>query len=202
MKRKIGIIFMISGLVLLVFAASILVFNNLESKRAEEKADEVVDSLMGEIERNRLTEIETDPFEKEMKVVEIDGYGYIGYIYIPMLNLELPVMDKWDYNRLKISPCRYYGSSKTDNLVIAAHNYRSHFKYLGQLKPGDTIMFSDMEGNNHTYSVSVVEILKPTDVEKVKDTGDDLILYTCVYSGADRIVVRCDKIVEKNSQNY
>lgn len=193
MKRKLGIALMAAGLVLLSSAAALLVYNNFENKRAEENADVVVDSLMGEIERNRLTEAETDPFEKEMKVVEIDGYGYIGYIYIPALNLELPVMDKWDYGRLKISPCRYYGSTKTDNLVIAAHNYRSHFKYLGQLKPEDTVMFSDMEGNKHTYTVTAVEILKPTDVEKVKDTGDDLILYTCVYSGTDRVVVRCSK---------
>lgn len=193
MKRKIGIALMAIGLALLSSAGALLVYNYIENKRAEESADVLVDSLMGEIERNRLTEIETDPFDREMKVVDIDGYGYIGYIYIPALNLELPVMDKWDYNRLKISPCRYYGSTKTDNLVIAAHNYRSHFKYIGQLKPGESVIFSDMEGNKHSYIVTVVEVLKPTDVEKVKDTGDDLILYTCVYSGNDRFVVRCSK---------
>ncbi|MBQ2812427.1 MAG: sortase [Clostridia bacterium] len=193
MKRKIGIAFMASGLVLLVTAAALLFYNNFENKRAEDTAEVIVDSLMGEIEVNRLEEIETDPFDTEMKVAEIDGYGYIGYLYIPALNLELPVMDKWDYNRLKISPCRYYGSTKTDNLVIAAHNYRSHFKYLGQLKPDDTVMFADIEGNKHTYRVSAIETLKPTDVEKVKDTGDDLILYTCTYSGNNRIIVRCFK---------
>ena len=193
MKRKIGIAFMASGLVLLVTAAALLFYNNFENKRAEDTAEVIVDSLMGEIEVNRLEEIETDPFDTEMKVAEIDGYGYIGYLYIPALNLELPVMDKWDYNRLKISPCRYYGSTKTDNLVIAAHNYRSHFKYLGQQKPDDTVMFADIEGNKHTYRVSAIETLKPTDVEKVKDTGDDLILYTCTYSGNNRIIVRCFK---------
>ncbi len=193
MKRKAGIVFMISGLFLLVSAAALLFYNNFESKRAEEMAYVLVDSLQEEIERNHLTEVETDPFDTQMKTVEIDGYSYIGYIHIPLLNLELPVMDKWDYDRLKISPCRYYGSTKTDNLVIAAHNYKSHFKYLGQLKPGDTVMFSDMEGNNHIYYVTAVEMLHPTEVERVKDTGDDLILYTCIYSGTDRVVVRCNK---------
>ena len=153
----------------------------------------LVDSLMGEIEQNQLLEVETDPFDTEMKVVEIDGYGYIGYLFIPDLNLELPVMDQWDYSRLKKSPCRYYGSTKKDNLVIAAHNYKSHFRYLSQLKPGALVMFADMEGNKHTYTVTVVEVLQPTDTEKVKDTGDDLILYTCIYSGTQRIVVRCSK---------
>lgn len=132
-----------------------------------------------------------DPFDEEMKIKEINGYGYIGYLSIPALELDLPVMSEWDYGRLKISPCRYYGSTKTDNLVIAAHNYRFHFGYLGHLKPGDTVVFTDMESETLRYTVTSVEQLMPTDVDKVKDTGDDLILYTCTYGGAKRITVRC-----------
>ena len=182
---------MVLGVALLAASTALLMYNNFENKQAEEKAGVVVNSLMGEIERNQLAEIETDPFDTEMKSVEINGYGYIGYIFIPDLNLELPVMDKWDYGRLKISPCRYYGSAKTNNLVIAAHNYRSHFKYLGQLKPGALVMLSDMEGHKYKYTVASIETLQATETEKVKDTGDDLILYTCTYSGNNRIVVRC-----------
>ena len=100
-------------------------------------------------------------------------------------------MSDWDYNRLKISPCRYYGSTKTDNLVIAAHNYKYHFGYLGKLKPGDVVIFTDMESETRRYKVISVEILMPTDTQKVKDSGDDLILYTCTYGGAKRITVRC-----------
>ncbi len=194
MKRKIGITFMISGLILLSVAAVLLIYNGYESNRAKNQSDALVDMLMSEIDKSNLNVQDTDPFDTEMKVVEIDGYGYIGYIFIPELNLELPVMDKWDYYRLKISPCRYYGSSKTDNLVIAAHNYKSHFKYLGKLNPGDSVMFSDMEGNVINYSVTAIEILNSNDTEKVKDTGDDLILYTCTYSGNNRVVVRCSEL--------
>lgn len=191
MKRKIGIAFIAVGLLMIFFSAALLFYNNNENKSAEEKADIIVDSIMVEIENNRLTEIETDPFDLEMKSAEIDGNGYIGYLYIPDLNLELPVMDEWNYSKLKISPCRYYGSTKTDNLVIAAHNYKSHFKYLSQLKPDSAVIFVDIEGNINNYKVATIEMLKPTDTEKVKDTGDDLILYTCTYSGNERIIVRC-----------
>ena len=122
-----------------------------------------------------------------MVIKEINGYGYIGYLSIPALQLDLSVMSEWDYGRLKISPCRYYGSTKTDNLVIAAHNYRFHFGYLGHLKPGETVVFTDMESEKHIYQVTAVEQLMPTDVDKVKDSGDDMILYTCTYGGAKRI---------------
>lgn len=190
MRRKIGVTFMSAGLVLIFAALALLVYNNYESKRAQETSDELMESLRVVIE-SETEETPVDPFDEEMKIKEIDGYGYIGYLSVPALNLDLPVMSQWDYGRLKISPCRYYGSTKTDNLVIAAHNYRYHFGYLGHLKAGDAVIFTDMESNVFSYTVDSVELLMPTDVDKVKDSGDDLILYTCTYGGAKRITVRC-----------
>ncbi len=191
MRRKIGIIFVSVGLILILFAVGLLLYNAYENKKAEEMSKNLVNQLETIISQNKSEII--DPFDKEMKVVEIDGYGYIGYLSIPALNLKLPVMSDCDYTRLKVAPCRYYGSTKTDNLVICAHNFRSHFGYIGKLEPESTIIFTDMEGENLTYSVTSVEILQPTDVDKVKDTGDDLILYTCTYGGRTRIAVRCEK---------
>lgn len=191
MKRKIGITFITVGLVLILFSVGLLIYNMYENKKAEEMSNNIVNQLESIISQNKVDS--TDPFDEEMKVVEIDGYGYIGYLSIPSLNLKLPVMSEWDYSRLKISPCRYYGSSKTDNLVICAHNFRSHFGYIGKLEPDSAIIFTDMDGEITEYSVVSVEILQPTDTEKVKDTGDDLILYTCTYGGRTRIAVKCEK---------
>ena len=192
MKRKIGIIFMVVGLVLVLSAVALLVYNSYESKRAQDQSEQIMGSLIEAIAQNQTHDV--DPFDTEMKVVEIDGYGYIGYLSIPSLNLNLPVMSEWDYTRLKTAPCRYYGSTKTDNLVVAAHNYRSHFGYIGRLKAGETITFTDMENHKKTYVVTSVEILNPSDSDKVKDTGDELILYTCTYRGVSRVVVRCSEV--------
>ena len=191
MKRKIAITFMTVGFLLVGFAMGLLIYNNLENKKARESADVLMQSIRMNIAENELKDEIIDPFDEEMSVREIDGYGYIGYLSVPALNLDLPVMSEWDYGRLKISPCRYYGSTKTDNLVIAAHNYKVHFGYLGNLKQGDTVIFTDMDSRIHSYKVDFVELLIPTDVDKVKDSGNDLILYTCTYGGAKRIVVRC-----------
>lgn len=191
MRKKFAITLMTVGIICIGFSMGLLIYNNYESVRAEKNSDALMESLRLSIAENELKETIVDPFDEEMKIEEIDGYGYIGYISVPALELDLPVMSEWDYGRLKIAPCRYYGSTKTDNLVIAAHNYRLHFGYLGHLKPGDDIVFTDMESERHYYKVNRVEQLMPTDVDKVKDTGDDLILYTCTYGGAKRIVVRC-----------
>ena len=190
MRNKIATTLMTAGVICIGFAMGLLLYNNYENEKAQESAEVLMESILSIAEESAGAEL-VDPFDKEMKIKEIDGYGYIGYLSIPALDLDLPVMSEWDYGRLKISPCRYYGSTKTNNLVIAAHNYRFHFGYLGRLKPGDNVIFTDMESETHYYTVTSVEQLMPTDVDKVKDTGDDLILYTCTYGGAKRITVRC-----------
>ena len=191
MKRKIAFALMAVGILLICLALGVLVYNNYENKKAQDSSDALIDEIRVHIAESELAQDITDPFDTEMTVKEIDGYGYIGYISVPALGIDLPVMSQWDYSRLKISPCRYFGSTKTDNLVIAAHNYKVHFGYIGNLKPGDYVIFTDMDANVYNYKVDFVDVVLPTDVDKVTDSGDDLILYTCTYGGAKRIVVRC-----------
>ena len=117
----------------------------------------------------------------------------MGYVEIPTLWVKLPVMADWNYNRLEIAPCRQFGSSRTDDLVIVAHNYRSHFGGLKDLKEGDSVIFTDMEGIINTYSVAKIETLKPTDVDTVQNSDYDLVLYTCTYGGQTRVAVFCNR---------
>ena len=65
----------------------------------------------------------------------------------------------WSYPKLKIAPCRYSGSAYTGNLVIAAHNYRTHFGLLESLAPGAQVKFTDVEGN--VFSYEIAEIVHP-----------------------------------------
>ena len=85
----------------------------------------------------------------------------------------------------------------TDDLVIAAHNYRNHFGRLKELAVGDSVTFTDMEGIVNTYRVEKVETLQPTEVAAVQNSGHDLVLYTCTKGGKTRVTVFCDRAEEK-----
>ena len=39
-----------------------------------------------------------------MTVTELNGWDYIGYLSIPSIGLELPVLSQWSYAGLKIAP--------------------------------------------------------------------------------------------------
>lgn len=219
MKSKLGIFCMILGTALLIGALFLFLLNQQEAADAANSADELLPQIIQMIKENQSAQQETRPsssendtvegpsistiptipdiYDPEMTVVEINGYGYVGYLSIPSLGLELPIMSKWDYARLKIAPCRYAGSTKTDDLVLSAHNYSRHFGTISQLKIGALVTFTDMDGIVSTYEVVEVTVLPPTAVEEMTAGVYDLTMFTCTYGGKSRVTVRCDRVISK-----
>lgn len=190
---------MVLGAVLLLAALSLFGWNQLEAKKAGDASGKALTEILAQIE-NQLPDGIPDPYDTAMTEKIIDGYGYVGYLDIPALNLQLPVMSEWDYERLRIAPCRYSGSVKSDDMVIAGHNYRQHFGSLQRLSVGDAVIFTDMDGVIHSYEVAAVDVLSPTAIEEMTAGEYDLSLFTCTYGGKSRVTVRCDRVsTEKKS---
>ena len=106
-------------------------------------------------------------------------------------------MSSWSYPALKKSPCRYSGSAQTNDLIIAAHNYHSHFGRIGELRTGDEIVFTDAGGSVFRYKVSFMEVIEGQDVEQMfsgQSEDWDLTLFTCTLSGQSRVTIRADRI--------
>lgn len=131
-----------------------------------------------------------DP-KREMPVKTVDGDDYLGLLEIPDLGLELPIMAQWSYALLEKAPCRYGGSAYTGDLIIAGHNYASHFRHLGELSLGAQIRFWDVDGNLFCYEVAEMETLRATAVEDMEAGDWDLSLFTCTVGGQNRLTLRC-----------
>lgn len=194
---------MLLGTALLCGALSLLFYNQNQAASAEQAAEAVMPQLLEQIPQpaGESTEepdwIPKDYLEAEdlvMTEVEIDGHAYIGYLSVPTLGLDLPVMADWDYSKLKIAPCRYTGTLKGENLVIMAHNYARHFGHLSDLSPGDNVLFMDMDGLAARYQVVAIDILDPFAVEEMTSGAYDLTLFTCTFGGQSRVTVYCDRM--------
>ena len=207
MPKKTGIAIVAVGAVLILSALLLLLYNRYEDAHAGQEAESLLARVEAAISAQAMDTpaatapnrpdaseiLAPTPLDPEMPVVLLDGYEYVGYVEIPVLGLKLPVMSEWDYNRLKLAPCRQFGSSRTDDLVIAAHNYESHFGHLRDLSVGDTVTFTDMEGIVNTYCVEKIETLNPNEVDAVQNSGYDLVLYTCTKGGKTRVTVFCNR---------
>ena len=199
-KKRIGLLLVLLGVLLVAAAAFLLFHNSREDVEAGSAAGEALSRVEAVIS-SRIEALDPDkkggstevPLSPELPTVTIDGYDYIGCLELPVLSIRLPVMSEWDYDRLKIAPCRQFGSSRTDDLVIAAHNYTAHFGRLGEMSVGDLVTFTDTDGLVNTYVVRVIDRLAPSEVERVENSGYDLVLYTCNYDSSVRITLFCSR---------
>lgn len=202
MKGKI-----LTGVGLLLIAAALLltVYNIRESDRAGAESEEMVVRMelltadlpeRLETEKKELVpEYKKNP-EMEMPTVEVKGQECVGMIEIPALGLKLPVISEWSDAKLKKAPCRYSGSAYLKNMIIAGHNYRTHFSGIKRLNPGDSVVFTDADGNVFSYEVTEIETVGGYDIEKMEDGDWDLTLFTCTNKGKARAAVRCREIEE------
>ena len=195
MSKKTGVAALAVGAMLILSALLLLFHNWREAAQAGQEAGNVLSELESAIGAHDAEMPETAPADtSELPVEIVNGYEYIGYVEIPILELKLPVMSEWSYEQLRISPCRQSGSSYTDDLVIAAHNYSTHFGRLKELSVGDAVIFTDMDGVVNTYCVKKLETVAPDDVDTVLNSGFDLVLYTCTKGGQTRVTVFCDRV--------
>ena len=217
-KQKNGSVFgrvlIAVGLLALLGAAGLFGYNQWISIEAGKQSDQAVIALVEEItvRQEEAKQTEQDPVEMEIEIqyaaseqekeaeaaakpeaVELDGAYYMGMLSIPKLERVLPVQVDWSMEKLKYSPCRYSGTVE-DQLVICAHNYITHFSELSTLSQGDSITLTDLNGYKTEYVVDEICKIQPTDIEGMVNSGYDLSLFTCDYSGNARVTVRCSRV--------
>ena len=191
---KKGTIWMSLGLILMIAAFALTAYNIWDEARAGEESSEVIEELTEKIKESEEESADGALYMKypdmEMSTVLIGSERYVGILEIPMLGIKLPVMDSWSYANLKKAPCRYEGSVYSKDMIIAGHNYRSHFGTLKRLVQGDMVLFTDADGNQFTYEVVEVEVVAGTAAEEMKSGDWDLTLFTCTYDGRSRTTIR------------
>ena len=184
LKRNKGVLFLILGFLLILIACGWYIFNIAEDKSAGQQASDILTEFDNAQKENP---------DKNAPVITVGGDAFCGKVIIEKLSLELPIYDEWNYTRLKSAPCRYVGCVDTNDIIIAGHNYKSHFGSLKKLVIGDEIEFVDAYGNSHLYEVCELITLDGTAVSDMQSGGWDFTLFTCTKGGAQRVTVRCNR---------
>ena len=218
MRNKLGITAMILGVICIIAAAGLVAYNYNDEQMAATASDEVTQLLAQQLilglERDSADEEEPELGSDWLTTMDMtlpddgintDGYtpvsisvgneAYMGILDIPTLRLSLPINEVWSMSKLRRTPCRYWGSAETGNLVIAAHNYKYHFANISALSKGDVIVFTSADGVRYEYQVEEITTVLPADTGKVVFSEYELSLFTCTYDGNERVVVSCSQIV-------
>lgn len=178
MKNKNSLLLFVIGITFIILSFGLLIYDRYEDMKAGVASKKIVEEIQ----------------DKSNYISIIDNNEYIGIINIPSLNLELPVMSDWSYEKMKISPVRYSGSFENNDLVICAHSYKTFFRYIKNLKVGDALIFTNIDGNVYLYEVEVVEILSPENIKEMIENEFDLTLFTCTSDSQNRVTVRLNRV--------
>ena len=119
-----------------------------------------------------------------------------AHIIVPKIGLDWIVVEGIALPDLKKGPGHYRQTplpGQKGNAAIAGHRttYGAPFNRIDELKPGDEIHVETVQGK-FTYIVKEQQIVSPTQVDVIRDKGDNrLTLTSCnpKYSARQRIVV-------------
>ena len=132
--------------------------------------------------------------EKEDKTKENSLFGIIE---IPKINLYYPIFSSLTEENLKVSPCKFYGSTleENSNICIAGHNYNNDmfFSKINLLSINDEIFIYDNNGIKYTYIVTENYEVKEDDLSPIFNYNKNertLTLITCNNLNNNRFIIK------------
>ncbi len=124
------------------------------------------------------------------------GFGVVGIIEIPKINLDLPILEKDTKTSLDTSVAFQYGVgiNQIGNSVIVGHNYRNgtFFSNNDKLELGDKIYVTGESGETLTYTIYEKFQTTPSDTSFFqRNTADsaELTLSSCTDDSSERIII-------------
>ncbi len=139
------------------------------------------------------------------KILDITGTGIMGYITIPVIQVELPIYHGTSEGVLNIAAGHLKGSSfpvggENTHAVISAHRGLPSarlFTDLDQLVTGDVFTITVLD-QIFTYEVEEILIVLPEEVDKlaIVPQKDYVTLMTCTPYGINthRLLIRAHRI--------
>lgn len=214
------IIFLLVGLSVMLYPT----FSNWWNTREQRYAIEHYDRVVKEIDDNKYDEILAEAEDYNAKLVglpapfanydnikgyedilDISGTGIMGYITIPIINVELPIYHGTSAEVLNVAAGHLQGSSlpvggENTHAVISAHRGLPSarlFTDIDQLVEGDTFTITILD-RVLTYEVEEILIVEPEEMESLEiiPGGDYVTLMTCTPYGINthRLLIRSHRI--------
>ena len=182
----------------LLLAAAALAAGNLREQRAAREASSALLALT----EQRMADIAPPtpagagaPQQDPSGLPAWAAWEVDGILSIPSLDLRLPVLADFDEERLKVSVCAYerWEEGTSERLVIAGHNYASHFGALSSLREGAEVSYQLPAGEVTEYRVTGIEEIPSDDHGSLEAGQWDITLLTCNWDMSKRILVRLER---------
>ena len=125
-----------------------------------------------------------------MSVLSVDGIDFAGLLEIPRYESVLPVCADW--GKTSQYPCRFAGSIYDGTIQIGATTQKGQYDFHRELSVGDTIHYTDVEGNRYTFTITSLCSEKHADQATLQQKEAALTLFIKNIYSFEYLIAFCD----------
>ena len=187
-NRMVSRLCMWAGVFLIAAGAFVLISWQGGIRSSEEKAKEYVEIIRSLIPEAQGA-VPEERTNNAMPALSLEGTDFIGILEMPRYGSVLPVCADW--GQPSRYPCRFDGSVYNGTMQIGATSQKGQYDFYREISVGDTIFFTDMEGNRYAYSVTDLRYEKHADQAALRRRDADLTLFIKNMYSFEYIIVFC-----------
>ena len=177
------------GIGLLIMAALVLIVWQWHVHISQQKAAQYVQTIhaLTPVPQNAVLEERRD---NTMSVLSVEGTDFVGILEIPKYGSALPVCAQW--GKLYQHPCCLSGSVYDRTMQIGGTSQKGQYDFYREISVGDSLLFTDMEGNRYGYTVTDIRYESHADQTALQRKEAALTLFVKNVFGFEYIVIFCN----------
>lgn len=189
--RAVGRLFTLMGICLIAAAAILLISWQYGIRSSEQRASELVQTIRTIVPEPQNAAPE-QRLDNTMPVLSIDGMNFVGILEMPKYGSCFPVCADWD--KFSRYPSRLSGSIYDRSLQIGAATHGGQYDFYREISVGDSVFFTDMEGNRFSLEITAIRHEKHADQTSLQREDAALVLFLKNIYSFEYIVIFCDTL--------
>ena len=179
----------IVGVCLISAAAVTLALWRWNIHNSEEQVQYYVNTLRSLIPEPQAA-VPEERRNNTMSVLSVDGIDFVGLLELPRYESVLPVCADW--GKTSRYPGHFTGSIYDGTMQLGATTQKGQYDFYRELSVGDTIHYTDVEGNRYTFTITSLCSEKHADQAALQRKEAALTVFIKNIYSFEYLVAFCD----------
>lgn len=191
MKKQNNRICVLIGICLFVIAAFVLISWQWGIHKSQQEVAKYVQTIRTLIPEPQSAALE-ERRDNAMSALSIQRKNFVGILEMPVFGSSLPVCAEW--GNISKYPCRLSGSVYDRTIQIGGTSQKGQYDFYREISVGDSVFFTDMEGNRFSYVVTDIRYEKHADQVALQREDAALTLFIKNIYSFEYIIIFCNPV--------